>query len=351
MLTGITMKNFSFLLCAFVLACPVVVSAQEPFSIGGYIETYYSYDFSEPASGDRPLVFNHARHNEFAINLALLDLRYATDDMRARVALQTGTYAASNYAAEPVLLQTVHEASAGFRITEDFWLDAGVLASHIGLESAVGRDNWTLTRSLAAEYSPYYETGLRLELLPSTGWTVRLLALNGWQNIRETNSDKAIGTQVHFAPSEGIQFNWSTFVGNEAPDSAQSRMRVFNDLYAQLALTDDLAVAAVLDIGMQSAPETEETDMWYATTLLLRYNISPAVSLSVRGEYIRDERAVVFPAEDVLGFSLNTDWRPTDRVTVRLEGRIFRSDTAVFSYPSGMKRTNGVITTSIGFTL
>jgi hypothetical protein len=37
------------------------------------------------------------------------------------------------------------------------------MPSHIGFESVISADCWTLTRSLLAENSPYYETGMRLE--------------------------------------------------------------------------------------------------------------------------------------------------------------------------------------------
>jgi hypothetical protein len=45
---------------------------------------------------------------------------------------------------------------------QNLWLDAGIMPSHIGFESAVSADCWTLTRSLLAENSPYYETGIKL---------------------------------------------------------------------------------------------------------------------------------------------------------------------------------------------
>lgn len=61
----------------------------------------------------------------------------------------------------------------------DNWLDAGIYPSHIGLESAVGKDNRTLTRSLAAENSPYYESGARITYVtPNNAWTLCAHVLN-----------------------------------------------------------------------------------------------------------------------------------------------------------------------------
>ncbi len=343
------MKNLIFSFAALLLLHSAIGTAQTPVDIGGYVETYYSYDFSKPLSGDRAFAFNHARHNEFAVNLALLDMRYRTDDMRARVALQTGSYAASNYAAEPALLQIIHEASAGFRLAENIWIDAGVLGSHIGSESAIGRDNQTLTRSLAAEYSPYYETGIRMELLPSPQWTVRALVLNGWQNIRETNSGKAWGTQVQWLPSANLLLNWSTFIGSEAPDSAESSTRIFNDIYAQFSPAESLKLTTLFDIGVQNNG-TGSSAVWHTAAIIASYEISSAVSVAARGEYFSDGNAVVFPVDNLVSGSLNIDWRAAEKVTARVEGRFYNSEQKVFSTASGISTSNGVVTASICYT-
>ena len=47
------------------------------------------------------------------------------------------------------------------RVIQTMWIDAGIFFSHIGSESWISRDNPTNTRSLAADFTPYYETGIR----------------------------------------------------------------------------------------------------------------------------------------------------------------------------------------------
>lgn len=60
------------------------------------------------------------------------------------------------------------------------------MPSHIGFESAIGKDCWNLTRSILADNSPYYETGIKLgytsknEKLYLAG-----MYLNGWQRIQK----------------------------------------------------------------------------------------------------------------------------------------------------------------------
>ena len=122
----------------------------------GFTDIFYAYDFNQPQGTSRqPFLYNHNRHNEFNLNLGLVKLGLTQTKYRAHLALQTGTYANDNYAAEPGLLKNIFEANVGLSLNKEdnLWLDAGILHSHIGFESAISTENPTLTRSLLAENS------------------------------------------------------------------------------------------------------------------------------------------------------------------------------------------------------
>src|SRR5205823_189081 len=93
-----------------------------------FADTYYSYDFNKPADHLRPsFLYNHNRHNEFNLNLALVEASYNTNKIRANVGLMAGTYTQYNLAAEPELLRHVYEANAGVKISKNnnLWIDIG----------------------------------------------------------------------------------------------------------------------------------------------------------------------------------------------------------------------------------
>src|SRR5690606_16131956 len=139
--------------------------ASSRFTFSAYGELYYGYDFSRPDDHERPFfVYNHKRHNEVNANLLLVRGTYTDSLVRANLGLMAGTYAQYNLSAEPGWAQFIYEATIGLKLSRrrNLWLDAGIMPSHLGYESVIGADNWTLTRSLAAEGSPYYETGIRL---------------------------------------------------------------------------------------------------------------------------------------------------------------------------------------------
>ena len=76
----------------------------------------------------------------------------------------TGNYARYNLSGEPDWAKYIYEANVGFRLSkkQNIWIDAGIMPSHIGFESAISADCWTLTRNILAENSPYYESGVKL---------------------------------------------------------------------------------------------------------------------------------------------------------------------------------------------
>src|SRR5581483_2607069 len=159
--------------------------------------------------------------------------------VRGRLALQAGTSVQSNYAGEPTngaisgptLARHIQEATAGFLVTRGLWVDAGIYLSHIGQESWISRDNPTYTRSLIADYTPYYEAGVKATWAATSRATLQLHALNGWQNISETNDDKALGFRVDYVVSPHVTVGYDNFLGNELPDTVVARVRFFNEVF------------------------------------------------------------------------------------------------------------------------
>ena len=329
-----------------------VDSAQtKKVTVSGYADIYYGYDFNKPQTHERPaFLYNHNRHNEFNVNLAFLKAAYISDNVRGNLALMAGTYAQYNLAAEQALLRTVLEANAGLRLAPNLWVDAGIFGSHIGLESAVSKDNLTLTRSLAAEHSPYYESGVKVTYQAGSQWTLTGLVLNGWQNIREpeNNSNKAMGTQIQFKPTENLLLNSSTFIGNEKPDNAR-QMRYFHDFYLTYQLPGALKMAVVFDVGAEKKLNTDDYSWWYTPAILLNYAMTDKVALAGRAEYYQDKAGVIISTNpgagfQTYGYSLGLDYAPASNFLIRAEGRLLDSRDAIFT------RENQAVDKSMGLT-
>jgi hypothetical protein len=310
-------------------------------TISGFIDTYHAWDLDQPTDNQRPgLFFTYSRHNEVTINLASIHLAWTHAVARANVGLMAGTYAQDNYAHELASLRALYEANAGLRVVENLWLDAGLFPSHLGFDSLNAPTNPNLTRTLAADSSPYYLAGARLTWTPSDKWTLAAVIANGWQNLRETprNRSKGGGTQLQYAPTPSLLLNWSTWVSDEQPAEAPA-VRVFQDLYMSFT-TDTWTAHAGVDIGFQEKPNADGFDTWWVVTAVARRWLTPWLGLGGRVERFSDPEGVVLGAmaATYTGGSLNIDLRPPQapQAMLRFEGRTFYADRDRFlSGPDG----------------
>jgi hypothetical protein len=353
------MKKF---LTGAALMISMGVVAQEskpsPLTFSGYAELYYSYDFNKPMDNNKAgFIYSHNRHNEFNLNLGFLKASYNTEIVRANLAIAAGTYMNANYAAEPGVLKNIYEANAGVKLSKkaNLWLDAGIFGSHIGFESAISKDCWTLTRSILAENSPYYESGAKLTYISNNNkWIISGMALNGWQRIKRVdgNSLMSFGTQVQFKPNSTATLNYSTFIGTDKPDSTRL-MRYFHNLYAIFNLSSKLGVTAGFDIGSeQKAKGSSDMNTWYSPVLILKYSVNDKWAIAARGEYYEDKNGVIISTGTTNGFkttgvSLNLDYAPASNILVRLEGRSLNSKDEIFIKESDTKKNDFFITASI----
>ncbi len=333
-------------------------TSKSNISFTGYAEVYYTYDFNKPEDHNRPsFIYSHNRHNEFNLNLGFVKTAYSSDRVRANVALAAGTYMNANYSAEPGVLKNIYEANAGVKISgkKNLWVDGGIFASHIGFESAVSKDCWTLTRSILADNSPYYESGAKISYTSDNSkWFLSGLILNGWQHIQRPagNNSPAFGTQITYTPNSKVTLNYSTFIGNDKPDTAK-QMRYFHNLYGLFHITEKFHVTAGLDYGMEEkANGSDGFNSWYSPVIIVKVNLNNTWSITGRGELYYDEYGVIIPTGtengfQTTGYSINFDCRVRENAVWRVEGRILNSKDDIFVKESDMVNSNTFITTSL----
>lgn len=361
-------RSFQLLLrhlCVAVLFCftnlrAAAQSDSAGLRLGAYAELYYAYDFGQPEDHERPgFIYSFDRHNEVNLNLGLLRADYGNQSFRASLALGTGTYMNANMAAEPGVLKNLFEGTIGVSLARsgNWWIDAGVFASHIGFESAVGKDNWTLTRSMMADNSPYYESGVKVSYTSENKkWLVSGLFLNGWQRITRPSgyNTPAFGHQLTYRPDSRWTINSSSFVGSDRPDSA-NQLRFFHDLYVIAQLTERFGITGGFDIGAEQKPDNASgSNWWYAPILIGRYQPAERHTVCLRFEYYKDEYGVIIPTGtkngfDTWGASVNYDFAVREKLVWRTEARTLRSTDPIFMKGSDPVSGNFCITTSLAF--
>jgi Putative beta-barrel porin-2, OmpL-like. bbp2 len=336
-------------------------------AFGGFVDSYYAWDLRRPYNFDRAYTTQPARHAEFNINLAFFEARLSGPRYRGRLALQFGTSVQANYAGEPrigrisgsSLSQFLQEATVGYQLGPSLWVDAGVFFAHTGYEGWISRDNLSYSRSLMADFSPYYEAGVKLTWIPSAAVTAQLDVVNGWQDISNYNTPPAVGLRLDYAVSPSVTLSYDNFLGNVAPDSLAVQLRFYNDFIALYNPSQRWQFAATVDWGAQGrSTTTGGTATWYAAAVFAKYHVTRQVGVVARLERYADPSQVVVQTKlpypfQTSGASLGVDVAPVPRVLWRSELRAFRSDDPVWpSHRSGdYARTDGFLVTSLAVTL
>lgn len=330
-------------------------------SVGGYLESYYSYDFGRPRYGKPNFYVNHNKHNEIAINLALLKANYTSEKFRANLGLMTGSYSEENYNYRDEKYNNIYELNAGIKLssTKNIWFDLGIFPSHIGLESPIGIDSWTLSRSIQAEASPYYEAGARLSYTSKNNKLyLSVLVLNGWQQInKNSNYPLSVGHQLTYKPTEKIILNSSSFIGNDNAYTYQNRY--FHNFYTQIQWNKNIATTIGFDVGTDRIFRINDLNYyqyWYSPIFMVRYSINNKNNIAFRAEHFNDFGKRVITSDNgqaysISGFSVNYDYRINPYGTFRIEAKKLQSDRDVFVNKTGYSKTNYAITTALIFNL
>jgi hypothetical protein len=324
---------------------------------GGFIDTYFGLSTTPPKNFDRQYTTQALREDEFNLNLAFLEAKIESDRVHGRLALQAGTSVQNNYASEPTngvtsgssLSRNIQEAYAGYRAGAKTWIDAGIMFSHLGLESFISRDNPVYTRSLVADFSPYYQSGVRITHEWNEKWSGQFLILNGWQNISETNRDKAIGTQLTFTLSPTLSLSYNTFFGKDVG------FRQFHDLVAKYSVNSNWNLSAQVDYGHQDQTLTSTNGAsWHGFTLISRHALDASHFLAIRLENYDDSSNVIVatPNNDPFrawAVSIGLDTNLTTALVWRSEAREIFADHAIYLTRAQNENHELFLVSSLGF--
>src|SRR5690606_11004234 len=97
------------LLSTIFIVCLSQLSAQSDASstkkpeinVLAFIDVFYTFDFNEPTGANRQdFFYQYNRHNEFNLNMGLIQLEVNHEKYRSKIGFHSGTYANDNYAAE-----------------------------------------------------------------------------------------------------------------------------------------------------------------------------------------------------------------------------------------------------------
>lgn len=335
--------KFSLVFLFFLVIIDSNAQQKDSFAIQLFGEVYASSIPNKPFDKTRPAYhYNYTKANNVGVNMALARVHYSTKRFRTNFGMMAGDYSVANLADEPTWTRNFYEANAGYKITnsQEIWVDVGLLPSHIGIESAIGKDNFTATRSIVADNSPYYETGVRFSYLPSEKLYFSILTTTGWQNITVPKQQEGAswGLQVTYKPSSALTLNHSSSIG-KVVSGIKNVTRIYFNHYAAIAISKRTNLTMGWDFGLQAdTMNIEKTNVWNGWLVLCRYAIRPEkLFLAFRYERFIDNSNVLFyinqpeyQAFNLHHTSLNVDWAPAKGFLLRAEANYQAAPSPLF---------------------
>lgn len=315
----------------------------------GFVDTYYAWDTNRPPQRERAFTTQEPKHNEFGINLAMLGVKVEQVRKRGALTLQHGDSVDFNYVLEPNKgegIKHIQEAYAGIKLGE-VWVDAGIYLGHIGNESWISRDNWTYSRSMQLDYVPYYATGVRVS---GENWQLHLI--NGWQNIRENNKGKAVGTQYVWRLG-GKTLTYNTQVGDEPYFGRNtSGLRTYQNLHLEVP-GERVSWKGAWDLGTQNVPGREQAHVWGATSSQWQWRLAEAWIEAFRLEYFHDQKGAIVPDSPhndfrTFGASTNFDYHFEQGALARFEVKRLQATDQIYPGTHRRHHTNTVLAASLG---
>jgi hypothetical protein len=176
----------------------------------------YHYDFNHPKDDTISGSSEVFRSNEVGLTHLGVGGDFHYDHVRARVLSQMGLYSTAtprndaSYSRGQWQLDNayryVNEAYGGYHFDalHGINVDAGIFLSYVGLFSFYNFDNWAYQPSYVSSNTPWFFTGMRIQVFPTEKLKIEPWIINGWQSYGRFNGRLGFGGQVLYRPAGWI---------------------------------------------------------------------------------------------------------------------------------------------------
>ena len=185
------------------------------------VDVAYHYDFNHPKDdtiGGSSEVF---RSNEVALTHLGIGGDFHYDHVRARVFTQLGQYATATPRNDASFSRGQWQLDNAYRYLNEAYggyhfdalhginVDAGIFLSYVGLFSFYQFDNWAYQPSYVSSNTPWFFTGMRVQIFPTEKLKIEPWIINGWQTYARPNGRLGLGGQILWRPTP-----WLSVISN-----------------------------------------------------------------------------------------------------------------------------------------
>jgi hypothetical protein len=265
------------------------------YDFSGYVDTSYSH-LSEGGlftSGFSNRVFDSAP-DQFTLHQATL---YANINAKEKF----GAYVNLTAGNDAGVMKSFGSNTDQFDVTQAYFrfqsgkttFIAGKFATLAGAEVLDSRVTPVFSRSILFYNEPFTHTGLRATFAPSDKFGISIGANNGWDQMKDTNTDKTYEVGISVTPSMAFSLYLNYYDGKEGPIGAEAD-RTLLDLVVNVNIGDKLGLTFNYDDGTQKGSSgpfalTPTDADWSGWAAYLKYKLSDTWNFLVRTEDFDDK--------------------------------------------------------------
>ena len=319
-----------------LIALVATASRGNDLSIRVFIDAYDAWNDNHPRSHENFFSGTGTtakRADEIDLNLAAIEIACPAKPVGFQLSLVDGRGADVVHSGEPKRhFRHLYQASLSYNapVGRGLLFEGGVYPSHIGFEGFFSPDNWNYTRSWLGEFTPYYQSGIKVSYAWNDRWSARIDVLRGWQLISDNNSASSLGAQLAYA-SGRLSASFNTFIGPELAND-DKHLRTFGDLVLTWKMTPKATFAASLDRGHQAFPNDVAAN-WLGIAGYARYAVDDRRAVAVRAERFRDpNNGISGTAQTLTETTITVEIREAKHLIFKIEGRHDHSSAPVFDH-------------------
>ncbi|MBK8598898.1 MAG: porin [Holophagales bacterium] len=328
----------------------------ETVSVNAFVTTSWSWNFNRPASGTNQLRVFDFDDNSIKVDGAELVLQkvasapgeagFRVDAVAGasipRVSAAAGLFrdddgTAGDFDLQQAWVSYVAPVGSGLRF------DAGKFGTHCGYEVIEGYDGYNdnATRSFLFGYAePASHTGLKATYALSGTLSAMVEVVNGWDNVKDSNSSKSVGGQLALALPSNASLAFNFMVGPERA-GVNGDNRTFLNLVGswKLGTSSALGLDAVWAAEENAAGPGQDAT-WGGVALYGRLGLSPSFALVLRAEVFDDPEGVRTGTPQTLSeLTLTPELKVAPGLVLRADLRLDRSSRDVFEKEAGLTGT------------
>ena len=219
---------------------------------------------------------------------------------------------------------------------------AGKFVTLAGAEVIDSRSMPVYSRGILFGYAvPFTHTGMRATFAASDKFGISIGANNGWDQMKDTNTDKTYELGISVTPSMAFSLYANYYSGKEGPIGAEANRELF-DLVVNINLGDKLGLTFNYDDGTQKDPFGGPEAKWDGYAGYLKYKFSDTWNFLLRYEDFDDKdgyrTGVVQKWKET---TVALAFTPTKTAEIRFEVRDDTSNKSSFANKEGTGLSSG----------